>query len=765
MAASSQAVRASAFTNSIGVQIHMDHTGTGVPYASVSTVEAALAYLNPDGIGTGVGTVRDTTWSPAAALTALGQAGYKLDIYDAYNAGGSNSASDSLNALTPLVNAGYVRLVEGPLEVDNSGWGLVNGGSYTALNGQTYTGWNAAIEFQSDLSATFSGKVPVALFSLAVPSDGAANGPAVQAANGLGISLSSISDLGNVHFYPHNGNGPAVELPGTIASETGYTAGEGFVITETGFNDLNDGSTNYYGTQYSNGVYTLDLVMEAFKAGSSLTDLYELFDENMNYAAQGIAFEDHWGLFNADGTPKAAATDLRNMMTVLGDNGANAATFTPGTLNYTVSGLGSNGDSLLMQKADGTFDIAVWADANIDVNGNPSTAPTQNVTVDLGGTFSQVQVFDPVQGSAAVQTLTNVSSVSLGVTDHPLIIEVSSGTTPSVPVASGGSTTPAPTPTSTPTAPATGSGADTLVVSASEDAWQGDAQFTVSVDGVQVGGVQTVTASHAAGASQDFTFNGNWGTGAHQVGVTFLNDAYAGTPATDRNLYVGGITYDGTALANSGATLWSNGTATASTGTASTGTTAAAPATPAPAASGSALAVGDGQVVATEAGASTTATITGSAEVDANGNDTVNAGDGSDTVKMTDGNVTVNGGTGHLSFVAEGSGNAVLNLAGGSTDAQFGAGSASVNVAGNVSLTGGRGPDTYTFTNDASIDTAVIYGFRPGTDHLQLGGYGNAASAVQWIADSSSGVGINLVDGTHIGLVGVHITDPTQLFA
>ena len=83
----------------------------------------------------------------------------------------------------------------------------------------------------------------------------------------------------------------------------------------------------------------------------------------------------------------------------------------------------------------------------------------------------------------------------------------------------------------------TGTGSDTLVLSMSEDAYQGDAQFTVSVDGKQLGGTFTATASHAAGASQSFTFNGSFGTGAHTVSVDFLNDAYGGSSATDRNLF------------------------------------------------------------------------------------------------------------------------------------------------------------------------------------------------------------------------------------
>jgi parallel beta-helix repeat protein len=103
-----------------------------------------------------------------------------------------------------------------------------------------------------------------------------------------------------------------------------------------------------------------------------------------------------------------------------------------------------------------------------------------------------------------------------------------------------------------------GSGSDTLVLNMSEDAFQGDAKFTVSVDGNQLAGIFTAYASHAAGASQAFTFKGDWAPITHTVAVNFLNDLYAGTAATDRNLYVNAIGYDGTNT-NQSATLLSAG--------------------------------------------------------------------------------------------------------------------------------------------------------------------------------------------------------------
>ena len=102
-------------------------------------------------------------------------------------------------------------------------------------------------------------------------------------------------------------------------------------------------------------------------------------------------------------------------------------------------------------------------------------------------------------------------------------------------------------------------GPDTLVLRLSEDAWLGDAQFTATVDGVQLAPAQAVTALHGLGQSQDFTFTGDFGAGPHQVGVTFLNDATGGTPSKDRNLYVDSISLDGTATPSTSATFYSAG--------------------------------------------------------------------------------------------------------------------------------------------------------------------------------------------------------------
>ena len=101
----------------------------------------------------------------------------------------------------------------------------------------------------------------------------------------------------------------------------------------------------------------------------------------------------------------------------------------------------------------------------------------------------------------------------------------------------------------------TGGGSDSLVVKVSEDYYLANAQFTVSIDGKQLGGTFTATTLHSSGNSQTFAFAGDFGSGQHTVSVNFLNDAWAGTPATDRNLYVNDIVYNGTDTKQSAALM------------------------------------------------------------------------------------------------------------------------------------------------------------------------------------------------------------------
>ena len=124
---------------------------------------------------------------------------------------------------------------------------------------------------------------------------------------------------------------------------------------------------------------------------------------------------------------------------------------------------------------------------------------------------------------------------------------------------------PAPAPVTVPTPAPNPAERGILQLRVSGDAYRGDARFTVTVDGAQVGGTLAATASHAEGFSQNFTIAGDFAAGPHSVAVQFVNDLQGASPGEDRNLYVDGMSFNGeevgrlVALSANGAALLSTG--------------------------------------------------------------------------------------------------------------------------------------------------------------------------------------------------------------
>ena len=97
-----------------------------------------------------------------------------------------------------------------------------------------------------------------------------------------------------------------------------------------------------------------------------------------------------------------------------------------------------------------------------------------------------------------------------------------------------------------------------LVLKISQDAYLGSAQYTLAVDGIQVGDTLTAGAAYGTG-SDTVTLLGDFGTDAQTITVTFLNDAWGGSSDTDRNLHVDGLSLNGVDIAGTTATLGTTG--------------------------------------------------------------------------------------------------------------------------------------------------------------------------------------------------------------
>ena len=258
----------------------------------------------------------------------------------------------------------------------------------------------------------------------------------------------------------------------------------------------------------------------------------------------------------------------------------------------------------------------------------------------------------------------------------------------------------------------TGGGSDSLLIKVSEDYYLANAQFTVSVDGKQLGGTFTATTLHSSGNSQTFAFAGDFGSGQHTVSVDFLNDAYAGTPSTDRNLYVNDIVYNGTDTKQS-APLYSNGAKTFSI---AGGTTPSVSET------------GDHGSLQENLSQTGTYTVGGDTFVLGSGNAaTVTLGTGASQIKFVGpSSVTLTGGAGQATVTAD---------AGNNT---FVAG------AGSLDVTGGAGKDAYVFHATSGLLTLADFSPAKG-DTLTID-----ASLQSSMHETSDGIGgVMLTFGTN----------------
>ena len=84
-----------------------------------------------------------------------------------------------------------------------------------------------------------------------------------------------------------------------------------------------------------------------------------------------------------------------------------------------------------------------------------------------------------------------------------------------------------------------------LALRISGDAYHGEARFNLFVDGIQVSGDLTATASHAAGETQPFTIAGSFTRDPHSVTVRFINDLNSDTTSSGRALYVDAMSFNG----------------------------------------------------------------------------------------------------------------------------------------------------------------------------------------------------------------------------
>jgi hypothetical protein len=324
--------------------------------------------------------------------------------------------------------AGALLAFEGPNEPNN--WGI----NYKGESGGRDRTWMPVAKLQMDLYQAVKTDAVLAKYPVWSISEGGAETDNVglqfltvpEGTTALVSEGTRYADYANVHNYIYHPNAPgladnktwnaadptsACKVDG-LYGEYGVTWAHHFqgysendlvslprVTTETG--------TTIGGvvTEQIHALNLLTMYLDQFKRGFSYTAVYLLRDRVDEVGNQ------KFGFYRPDYAPRRAAVYLHNLTTILADEGKSRLA---GKLDYSIPAQPATVHDLLLQKSDGTFELVVWGEK---VEGST------NVIIKLGRAQSSVKVYDPTVGTSPTQTLTNVSSVDLTLSDHPVVIE------------------------------------------------------------------------------------------------------------------------------------------------------------------------------------------------------------------------------------------------------------------------------------------------------------------------------------------------------
>lgn len=406
MATANQTIlSAASFIDSIGVNTHAGYSWGA--YNNASLVIDDLKYL-------GVTTVRDSfATDPTATpvMNALAAAGVKFDFVTSSDLPASGSAG-----LTQ-----YVASVDAFLAAHPGSIVALEGLNEANIQSFSYHGsssLSAAAQFQADLYTAIRSDADLGSVSVYNMTLGL-NDTAAYASLG---NLANYADYSNAHAYVATSTPNQYGINYSLDAASTSAVGKASVITETGYTTL--ASASGLGVdQTVQAKSILNLLVDSYSDGVKMTYLYELFDRDSS--SSNTDPEAHFGLFNSDGTPKLAAKALHNLTSILADDGAGGHTPTA-SLNYTLGNMPATGNSMVLGKSNGAYDLVVWAEPTLwnDSTDTEVANPTKSVAVHLGAVHQTVVIYDPLTGTVPIATYHNVQDFNIPVSDHPLIIEI-----------------------------------------------------------------------------------------------------------------------------------------------------------------------------------------------------------------------------------------------------------------------------------------------------------------------------------------------------
>ncbi len=266
------------------------------------------------------------------------------------------------------------------------------------------------------------------------------NDPATKHLPVLAPSLAldtSFDQVGNIHpwiDYANLHNYYGGRNPGTAGwGDNGYgsipwqlnqarkIAPESRAISsETGWHNSVNNPGGHRGTPKTVvGKYLPRLYLEQFNHGFVRSYPYEFIDQHND----PYDLENNFGMLHSDGSPKPAYTALKNLITLMRDDGA---AFKTGSLSYSLNGYVDKLHHALFQKRDGTFYLALWVEAynwepDAKVEYNP---PPQQVVLTVNSPVAAVAYCVPNDDTTWRNVKVSYNSINLSVSDKVMLVRL-----------------------------------------------------------------------------------------------------------------------------------------------------------------------------------------------------------------------------------------------------------------------------------------------------------------------------------------------------
>jgi hypothetical protein len=394
------------FLNGIGTDTQITYTDGH--YATIGNVIADLKYLGitqvRDGISNGAGGS-----APVSSYISVAQAGIEFTFLI------SNNDQDNADILEQVALFGQVEAavpgsiiaIEGPNEINNSP---------VTFDGST--GLAGAVSLQAALFDDVAADPTLAGVAVDYFTGYDAFSASGAGMIGLGplIPAPGLADYDNQHPYPQDGQPPALAVSRANAFPNAASATAPAVYTETGYSTMQV-------SDYTQAVYTLDLLFDTAQQGISRTYLYQLLDAYAPGSPQG---DSGFGLFDDTGAPKLAAVALHDLNAIIGSIGTGGAISS--AISFSLAGLPATGDALELTGSPEDV-IALWAEPAIwdAATGTNLTAPTEYVTLTLPETYATLALFDPLSGTSAIEFFADTDRVTIALTDHPVLLKIPDG--------------------------------------------------------------------------------------------------------------------------------------------------------------------------------------------------------------------------------------------------------------------------------------------------------------------------------------------------